>query len=305
MAMDDDKIEDAIKRAVASQAKKTANISWKFVEYDEIVDSRVDEVAVVGLFADEKEVNEIFSDVAVTLKSVDVAKKFVEGDKIAVKSTIEGKITSNHFEEGDNNVAANNDDCKFGTATVGSDVAIENKFDGVIDANDDEYKFEIATKGSDVTTKFDKEVAGKEENIGSKAPPYTPVRHDSEAVPENSGDAGTVDEERKKKKYGLINFNRGTETFVALFSIDALFKDGYVFRRDSKTLPPAYLNAYKNPNLDFGVEINGDHFEINLIDMFPKIKALTQKLTITSGVRWHVNNHGFPQEGKYFSTFSL
>ena len=231
----------------------------------------------------------------VALDSVDVAKKFVEDDEIAVKSTVES-------------VDANNDDCKFGTATVGSDVVIENKVDEdaivlfrkfdevsddyVIDASDDDYKFGIATNGSDVATKFDKEVAGKEENIGSKAPPYTPIRHDSKAMPENSGDAGTVDEEKKKKKYGLIKFNKGTETCVALFSIDALFKDGYVYRRDSKTLPPAYLNTYR-------------HFENNLIEVFPKIKALTHKLTITSGVRWHVNNHGFPQEEKYFSTFSL
>jgi len=52
------------------------------------------------------------------------------------------------------------------------------------------------------------------------------------------------------KKYGLIKFNRGTETCVALFSINALFKDGYVYRRDPKTLPPVYLDAYKIPNLD-------------------------------------------------------
>ena len=223
----------------------------------------------------------------VTLGSVDVAKKFVEDDEIAVRSTVEEKITSNHFKESDKNVAANNDDYKFGTATVGSDVAIENKVDGDAivlfrkfdEANDDDYKFEIATNGSDVTTKFDKEVPGNEENIGSKAPPFTPIRHNSEVVPENSGDAGTVD-----------------ETCVALFSIDALFKDGYMYRRDLKTLPPAYLNAYRNPNLDAGVKMNRDHFEINLIEMFPKIKALTHKLTITSGVRWHVNKQGFLQE---------
>lgn len=54
-----------------------------------------------------------------------------------------------------------------------------------------------------------------------------------------------------------------------MFSINALFKDGYVYRkfepiwmpfrniniwfilgRDPKTLPPVYLDAYKIPNLD-------------------------------------------------------
>ena len=33
------------------------------------------------------------------------------------------------------------------------------------------------------------------------------------------------------KKYGLIKFNRGTETCIALFSMDALFKDGYPYRK--------------------------------------------------------------------------
>lgn len=50
------------------------------------------------------------------------------------------------------------------------------------------------------------------------------------------------------KKYGLIKFNRGTETCIALFSMDALFKDGYPYRRDPKMLPPVYLDAYKIPN---------------------------------------------------------
>lgn len=50
------------------------------------------------------------------------------------------------------------------------------------------------------------------------------------------------------KKYGLIKFNRGTETCIALFSMDALFKDGYPYRRDPKLLPPVYLDAYKIPN---------------------------------------------------------
>lgn len=48
--------------------------------------------------------------------------------------------------------------------------------------------------------------------------------------------------------YGLIKFNRGTESCIALFSINALFKDGYQYRRDPKVLPPVYLDAYKIPN---------------------------------------------------------
>lgn len=52
------------------------------------------------------------------------------------------------------------------------------------------------------------------------------------------------------KKYGLIKFNRGTENCIALFSMNALFKDGYQYRRDPNVLPPVYLDAYKIPNAE-------------------------------------------------------
>lgn len=52
------------------------------------------------------------------------------------------------------------------------------------------------------------------------------------------------------KKYGLIKFNRGTQTCIALFSKNALFKDGYLYRQDPKALPPVYMDAYKIPNGD-------------------------------------------------------
>jgi hypothetical protein len=52
------------------------------------------------------------------------------------------------------------------------------------------------------------------------------------------------------KKYGLIKFNRGTENCIALFSMNALFKDGYQYRRDPTVLPPVYLDAYKIPNAE-------------------------------------------------------
>jgi len=52
------------------------------------------------------------------------------------------------------------------------------------------------------------------------------------------------------KKYGLIKFNQGTQNCIALFSMNALFKDGYQYRRDPTALPPVYLDAYKIPNAE-------------------------------------------------------
>merc|ERR1712209_281509 len=65
---------------------------------------------------------------AVTLDSVDAAKKFVEDNEIAVVgffADLEGEAAKAYKD-----VAANNDDYKFGIATAGSDVATENKVDG-------------------------------------------------------------------------------------------------------------------------------------------------------------------------------
>merc|ERR1739838_172747 len=65
---------------------------------------------------------------AVTLDSVDAAKKFVEDNEIAVVGFFAdlGGEAAKAYKD----VAANNDDYKFGIATAGSDVATENKVDG-------------------------------------------------------------------------------------------------------------------------------------------------------------------------------
>jgi len=49
------------------------------------------------------------------------------------------------------------------------------------------------------------------------------------------------------KKYGLIKFNRNTETCLALFSTSALYQNGYRITADPKTLPPVFFDAYKIP----------------------------------------------------------
>lgn len=49
------------------------------------------------------------------------------------------------------------------------------------------------------------------------------------------------------KKYGLIRFNRSAESCLALFSTTALFKSGFKFTGDPKTLPPVFFDAYKIP----------------------------------------------------------
>jgi len=49
------------------------------------------------------------------------------------------------------------------------------------------------------------------------------------------------------KKYGLIKFNRNTETCRALFTTSALYQNGYRITEDPKTLPPVFFDAYKIP----------------------------------------------------------
>jgi len=52
------------------------------------------------------------------------------------------------------------------------------------------------------------------------------------------------------KKYGLIRFNRSADSCLALFSTGALFKNGYKFSGDPKSLPPVFFDAYKIPESD-------------------------------------------------------
>merc|ERR1712008_354797 len=47
------------------------------------------------------------------------------------------------------------------------------------------------------------------------------------------------------KKYGLIKFNRNTESCLALFSANALYRNGYKITADPKSLPPVFFDAYK------------------------------------------------------------
>ena len=54
------------------------------------------------------------------------------------------------------------------------------------------------------------------------------------------------------KKYGLIKFNRNTESCLALFSTSALYHNGYKLNTDPKTLPPVFFDAYKLPESDRG-----------------------------------------------------
>jgi len=49
------------------------------------------------------------------------------------------------------------------------------------------------------------------------------------------------------KKYGLIKFNRNTETCLALFTTSALYQNGYRITADPKSLPPVFFDAYKIP----------------------------------------------------------
>lgn len=49
------------------------------------------------------------------------------------------------------------------------------------------------------------------------------------------------------KKYGLIKFNRNTETCLALFTTSALYQNGFRITADPKTLPPIFFDAYKIP----------------------------------------------------------
>jgi hypothetical protein len=52
-------------------------------------------------------------------------------------------------------------------------------------------------------------------------------------------------------KYGLIKFNRGSETEMALFSVNALFSNGFpVDGGNPLTFPPVHMDAYKIPNGD-------------------------------------------------------
>jgi len=54
------------------------------------------------------------------------------------------------------------------------------------------------------------------------------------------------------KKYGLIKFNRNTESCLALFSANALFQNGYKITADPKSLPPVFFDAYKVPENERG-----------------------------------------------------
>lgn len=52
------------------------------------------------------------------------------------------------------------------------------------------------------------------------------------------------------QKYGLIQFSRGSETCMALFSMSALFRDGYQLYGDPKALPPVFFDAFMIPNAE-------------------------------------------------------
>jgi len=52
------------------------------------------------------------------------------------------------------------------------------------------------------------------------------------------------------KKFGLIRFNRNSESCLALFSANALYQNGYKLNADPKTLPPVFFDAYKIPEAD-------------------------------------------------------
>jgi len=54
------------------------------------------------------------------------------------------------------------------------------------------------------------------------------------------------------KKYGLIKFNRNTESCLALFSTNALYQNGYKITQDPKSLPPVFFDAYKIPENERG-----------------------------------------------------
>jgi len=54
------------------------------------------------------------------------------------------------------------------------------------------------------------------------------------------------------KKYGLIKFNRNTESCLALFSTSALYQNGYKLTADPKGLPPVFFDAYKIPENERG-----------------------------------------------------
>jgi len=54
------------------------------------------------------------------------------------------------------------------------------------------------------------------------------------------------------KKYGLIKFNRNTESCLALFSANALYQNGYKITADPKSLPPVFFDAYKVPENERG-----------------------------------------------------
>lgn len=52
------------------------------------------------------------------------------------------------------------------------------------------------------------------------------------------------------KKYGLINFNRNSESCLALFSVNSLYQNGYKLNADPKSLPPVFFDAYKIPEAE-------------------------------------------------------
>ena len=60
------------------------------------------------------------------------------------------------------------------------------------------------------------------------------------------------------KKYGLIKFNRGTETCIALFSMDALFKDGYPYRK-------FFINKFNIIN-NFITYVKGEEFALFMLN---------------------------------------
>jgi predicted Zn-dependent protease len=45
------------------------------------------------------------------------------------------------------------------------------------------------------------------------------------------------------KKYGLIKFSRGSESEMALFSVNALFRHGFKADGNPSTFPPVHMDA--------------------------------------------------------------
>ena len=52
------------------------------------------------------------------------------------------------------------------------------------------------------------------------------------------------------KNHGIIKFQRGAETNMALFSTNSLYLNGYRAGVDPKSLPPVFFDAFKIPESD-------------------------------------------------------